>query len=188
MPESSYKTVSQTVRLPGQLGVVAIFVKDNFPVTTWDCKLPEFDFACGLVLCSEPSVLIIPVYISPLSSAFHIDNEILLNWTTRYINIFLSTFPHGVTAIISDCNLPSICWRSYSSPDTFAQVIIDHFDNLNCQQLTSEPTHTNGNKIFRIFTNKPELCLVSVDRNTFNFDQYPVSFSYHVSPNDSYPT
>ena len=141
-----------------------------------------------VVLFYALNVLIIPVYISLLSSAFHIENEIFLNCTTLYINISLSTFPHGVTAIISDCILPSICWRSYSSPDTFAQVIIDHFDNLNCQQLTSDPTRTNGNKIFRIFTNKPELCLVSVDRNTFNFDQYPVSVSYHVSPNDSYST
>ena len=169
MPESCYKTVSQTVRLSGQHGGVAIFVKDIFPVTTWDYTLPEFDFACGLVLCSEPSVLIISVYIPPLSSAFHIDNEILLNCTTLYINIFLSTFPHGVTAIIGDCNLPSICWRPYSSPDTVSQVIIDHFVNLNCQPLFSEPTHTNGNNLDLIFTNKPELCLLSVDRVFFLF-------------------
>ena len=50
-------SVSQTVRLPGQHGEVAIFAKDSLPLSAWDCRLSEFDFTCGLVLCSKPVFL-----------------------------------------------------------------------------------------------------------------------------------
>ena len=66
--------------------------------------------------------------------------------------------------------------------------MIDHFSNLHCLQLISEPIHTRG-ILDLIFTNKPEPCSVIVGRKTFvSDDHHPVSATHHISSNDSFPT
>ena len=58
--------------------------------------------------------------------------------------------------------------------------MIDIFDLSNCLQIISEPIHTSGNALDLIFKNKPELCLVGVDGNSFKSDHYHFSHTYQL--------
>ena len=51
------QVITQIHKLPkknGNPGGVAILVRDGLNLAAWDCTLPDFDFACGTVLSTDP--------------------------------------------------------------------------------------------------------------------------------------
>ena len=65
----------------------------------------------------------------------------------------------GVSSIIvtGDLNMPSVDWDNFSSTDNTEQLFLDTFSNLELDQLVSVPTHTKGNTLDLLLTDKPAL-------------------------------
>ena len=63
----------------------------------------------------------------------------------------------GVKGIIiaGDLNFPKINWEDYSSPDSVDQLFLDTFSNLELEQLINVPTHSRGNILDLLLTDKP---------------------------------
>ena len=65
----------------------------------------------------------------------------------------------GVSGVIvvGDFNLPLIDWENFSGPGHVEQSFLDTFSNFGLEQLVNFPTHTGGNILDLVVTDKPHL-------------------------------
>ena len=185
LPNTGYYTNSQATRKNGNHGGVAILVRDGLNLAAWDCTLPDFDFACGTVLSTDPQILILSVYNPPATSIYRVSSTHLSQCLELYTSKFLHDFPGGIISIFGDFNMPDARWISHSATTASSQAVIDNFDSLNCVQLVTEPTHISGNTLDIFVTSQPELCSVNVKPDHFTSDHYPVTVIFHVSNSES---
>ena len=87
----------------------------------------------------------------------------------------------GISAIVvvGDLNLPHVNWEDFSSPDNVGQLFLDTFSNFGIEQLVNCPTHSGGNILDLVLSDKPQLISdlnVSGDNMPCKSDHYAVSF------------
>ena len=88
----------------------------------------------------------------------------------------------GVKGIVlaGDLNMPKIDWENYSSTENIDRLFLDSFTNLELEQLINVPTHTRGNILDLLLTDKPVLIsdLAVSDKNLpCKSDHFSVSFN-----------
>ena len=59
--------------------------------------------------------------------------------------------------IAGDLNLPGIDWQNYCSSNPIEQLFLDTFSNFGIEQLITSPTHSGGNILDLVLTDKPHL-------------------------------
>ncbi len=87
----------------------------------------------------------------------------------------------GVTGIVlaGDFNMPHINWEDFSSTEAVDQLFLDSFSNLGLEQLVNDPTHTKGNILDLLLTDRPQLVSdlnVSDSNLPCKSDHFAVSF------------
>ena len=88
----------------------------------------------------------------------------------------------GVKGIViaGDLNLPGIDWQNYCSSNPVEQLFLDTFSNFGIEQLITIPTHTGGNILDLVLTDKPDLISniqVSEHNTPCKSDHFAVSFT-----------
>ena len=65
----------------------------------------------------------------------------------------------GVSSIVVACdiNMPDVDWQNFSSPHTTDQLFLDTFSNFELEQLIDVPTHTKGNTLDLLLSDKAAL-------------------------------
>ena len=65
----------------------------------------------------------------------------------------------GVCGIVvaGDLNMPEIDWGNFSSPKPVDQLFLDTFSNFGLEQLVNGPTHSKGNILDLVLTDKSRL-------------------------------
>ena len=74
----------------------------------------------------------------------------------------------GVTGIViaGDLNLSGIDWQNYCSRNPVEQLFLDTFSNFGIEQLITSPTHTGGNILDLILTDKAQLiCSIKISQH-----------------------
>ncbi|MCP4459038.1 MAG: hypothetical protein GY816_13600, partial [Cytophagales bacterium] len=87
----------------------------------------------------------------------------------------------GVCGIVvaGDLNLPGIDWVEYSTPNTIEQLFLDSFSNFGLEQLVNCPTHTRGNILDLVLTDKSQFLFdlnVSDKSRPCKSDHFAVNF------------
>ena len=87
----------------------------------------------------------------------------------------------GVCGIIvaGDLNFPDINWSNFSSTKSIDQQYLDSFSNFGLEQLVNCPTHTRGNLLDVVLTDKSQLISglnVSDIKKPCKSDHYTVNF------------
>jgi len=88
----------------------------------------------------------------------------------------------GVKGIVvaGDLNLPGIDWRNYCGSNPVEQLFLDTFSNFGIEQLITSPTHSGGNVLDLVLTDKPHLVSniqISEHNNPCKSDHFAVSFT-----------
>ena len=147
--------------------------------------ITDFDFACGIVLSTDPQILILSVYNPPATSNYRVSSTHLSQCLELYTSKFLHDFPCGIISVFGDFNMQDACWISHSATTASSQAVIDNFDSLNYVQVVTERTHICGNTLDIFVTNQPELCSLNVEPDHFTSDHYPVTVFLHVSNSEN---
>ena len=65
----------------------------------------------------------------------------------------------GVCGLVvaGDFNMPEIDWGNFRSPKPVDQLFLDTFSNFGLEQLVSRPTHSKGNVLDLLLTDKSSL-------------------------------
>ena len=98
----------------------------------------------------------------------------------QYLQKVLSR--RGISSIIlvGDLNMPHVQGDNYHSTVQIEQLFLDSFSNLSLEQLIDSPTHTRGNILDLLLTNKSQLVSdINVHDDTLvcKSDHLPISFT-----------
>ena len=93
LPDIGYYTKSQAAQKNGNHGGVAKLVRDGLNLAAWDCTLPDFDFACGTVLSTDPQILILSVYNPPPHQIIEYHPHIYSSVWSYTLQSFCMIFP-----------------------------------------------------------------------------------------------
>lgn len=84
--------------------------------------------------------------------------------------------------IIGDINMPKTDWDTLTSTDNIEQAFVDTFNDLSLTQLIHEPTHSKGNILDYILTDKPGNISQIIINNDSTLgglnDHFPIMFLF----------
>ena len=161
-PFSHYSVVARSDRSCGTHGGVLIALNNQTSLPCFASSVVN-DYSCSISFISSSSYLtLILFYNPPFASQYRVSSSDIQKTVECYLSAFDGrACEDNHVVLLGDFNYPDIDWSTGCSKFTDSSTFLELTDSLYLSQLVNFPTHTSGNTLDLILTNRPEIVKIS---------------------------